>query len=85
MQEKEGLSEGKRGDSLESQTARKARIRERTEKLYRAGWYDAQDGKTLMKWMDNGVPFAALEGILWLAEDDCRRTREVKPGIVESA
>ena len=58
---------------------RAERIRDRARALYRAGWYDAEDGKTIVKWLENGVCMAALEGILWLAEDDCRRAREVRP------
>ena len=72
------LSEGS-GNVSEERETRASRIVSRARALYRAGWYDAEDGKTIVKWLENGVCMAALEGILWLAEDDCRRAREARP------
>lgn len=55
------------------------RVKERARALYRSGFYTAEDGKTLMTWLENGVALVALEGILWDAEQMDRERREVVP------
>ena len=65
--------------NTEVTAARKAQIRERATALYRSGWYSAEDGKTMMEWMNNGVALASLEGILWEAEAMQRSSISVQP------
>ena len=61
------VSEDK-GMNTEVTAARKAAIRERATALYRSGWYSAEDGKTMMGWMESGHGLIELERMLAQAE-----------------